>query len=121
MHGALDHGAFRTRVIAPAANVVPLPEGMGLVDVSLLPVAVVTAWLGWGSIGLAHVMVYAAADKGYLVWGGAFGVWLKEKLEKGIFVPSPGIRMVEGGLASVSKGLDELKMGVSGVKFVLKV
>ncbi len=50
-----------------------------------------------------------------------FGVWLKEKLEKGEFVPSPKVKVVEGGLESASKGLDELKKGVSGVKLVLEV
>ena len=51
-----------------------------------------------------------------------FGVWLKEKGEKGEFVPSPKkVKVVEGGLESVKKGLDELKKGVSGVKLVLEV
>jgi len=48
-------------------------------------------------------------------------VWLKEKLEKGEFVPSPKIKVIEGGLESANKGLDELKQGVSGVKLVLEV
>lgn len=43
-----------------------------------------------------------------------FNVWLKEKLEKGEFVPSPKIQVVEGGLEGANKGLDELKKGVSG-------
>ncbi|MCJ1363200.1 hypothetical protein MMC16_002307 [Acarospora aff. strigata] len=50
-----------------------------------------------------------------------FRVWLKEKLEKGEFVPSPKIQVVAGGLESAQRGLDELKMGVSGVKLVLEV
>ena len=50
-----------------------------------------------------------------------FRVWLKERLEKGEFVPSPKVKMVEGGLEGVSKGLDELKKRVSGVKLVLEV
>ena len=50
-----------------------------------------------------------------------FGVWLKEKLEKGEFVPSPKVKVVEGGLGAIDKGLDELKKGVSGVKLVLEV
>ena len=50
-----------------------------------------------------------------------FGVWLKEKLEKGLFVPSPKVQVVEGGLESINKGLDELKKGVSGVKLVLEI
>lgn len=48
-------------------------------------------------------------------------VWLKEKLENGEFVPSPKIKVLEGGLKSVQKGLDELKSGVSGLKLVLEV
>lgn len=50
-----------------------------------------------------------------------FGVWLKEKLEKGEFVPSPRIQGAEGGLESAQKGLDELNRGVSGVKLGLEV
>lgn len=50
-----------------------------------------------------------------------FGVWLKEKLGNGEFVPSPKVQVVEGGLASIDKGLDELKKGVSGVKLVVGV
>ena len=51
----------------------------------------------------------------------AYNVWLKEKLEKGEFVPSPRVKVVEGGLGGVNKALDELKAGVSGVKLVLEV
>ncbi len=50
-----------------------------------------------------------------------FNVWLKEKLDKGEYVPSPKIQVVEGGLEGANKGLDELKGGVSGVKLVLEV
>ena len=50
-----------------------------------------------------------------------FGVWLKEKLENGGFVPSPKVQVVEGGLESIDKGLDVLKKGVSGVKLVIEV
>lgn len=51
----------------------------------------------------------------------AFGVWLKEKLEKGGFVPSPKAKVIDGGLESANKALDELKGGVSGMKLVLEV
>ncbi|KAI9858650.1 MAG: hypothetical protein M1824_004231 [Vezdaea acicularis] len=50
-----------------------------------------------------------------------FGVWLKEKLETGEFVPSPKVKVIEGGLESANKALDELREGVSGVKLVLEV
>lgn len=50
-----------------------------------------------------------------------FGVWLKEKLEKGEFMPSPKVQVVEGGLQSINQGLDMLREGVSGVKLVLEV
>lgn len=243
-----DYGAYQTRVLVPAANVVPLPQGMSFNEASLLPMAVLTAWSGWYAIGVSRDTAYTAADKkGMLVWGGAssvgsavvqvaklmgfsvyvtasekhheylkslgaskvfdyrsehvveslvkavkedgvtlhtgydvvgqlkpcmeilkelkgsataklaeatpmsedspkmdgveakfvaapedekertehlhfiFRVWLKEKLEKGEFVPSPKIKVIEGGLNSAQKALDELKEGVSGVKLVLEV
>ncbi|CAF9927304.1 MAG: hypothetical protein ALECFALPRED_003682 [Alectoria fallacina] len=246
--GLPDYGAFQTRVLVPAANVVPLPPKMSFNKAALLPMAVITTWSGWYSIGLPRDTAYTAADKkGMLVWGGAssigstavqvaksmgfsvyvtasekhgeylkglgasqvfdyksedvvekivkaakadgvtiqagydavgqvkscldvlkefkgegtlklattvpptedtpkeegvevkfvagpedeeertehfhfvFGVWLKEKLEKGEIVPSPKILVLEGGLESIDKGLNELKKGVSGVKLVLEV
>ncbi|KAG9230411.1 chaperonin 10-like protein [Amylocarpus encephaloides] len=50
-----------------------------------------------------------------------FNHWLKEKLEKKEFTPSPKIHVVDGGLQSINSALDELKKGVSGVKLVLEV
>ncbi|KAI9729890.1 MAG: hypothetical protein M1818_008330 [Claussenomyces sp. TS43310] len=246
--GAPDYGAFQTRVLVPASNVVPLPQGFSFNDASLLPMAVLTAMSGWNTNGVPRSTAYTAADKkGVLVWGGAssigsaaiqtanlmgfavyatasekhhtylkslgasklfdyrdedvvrkivkaveedgvslqlgydavgqvqscvdvlkelkgegtarlaaalplsedspkaegvevkfiapladetqrtefsnfvFRVWLKEALENGKFVPSPKIKVIEGGLEAVNKGLDELKKGVSGLKLVLEV
>ena len=246
--GLPDYGAFQTRVLVPTENVLPLPEKMSFNEASVLPMAVVTAWSGWYSIGLSRETAFTAEDrKGMLVWGGAsnvgcaavqiaksmgfkvyvtasekhreylkglgasevfdyrsedvvesvvkaakkdgvsvqlgydavgqvgscleilkvlkgeataklatarplsedspqaegvevkfvaapkdekertehfqfvFGVWLKEKLEKGEFVPTSKVQVVEGGLESINKGLDELKKGVSGVKLVVEV
>ena len=248
MKGAPDYGAFQTRVLVPAAAVVPLPMSMSFNEGSLLPMAVQTTWSGWYSVGLPRDTPYTPDDRqGMLVWGGAssvgsaalqvarligfsvyvtasekhheymkslgarrvfdyrdedvvskivraakddgvilktgfdaagetkkcidilkefkgdgtaklaeakplsedspqvdgvqvafvlapadrqerleysrfvFGVWLKEKLETGEFVPSPKLKVVEGGLQSVNKALDELKAGVSGTKLVLEV
>ncbi|MCJ1247134.1 hypothetical protein MMC30_004345 [Trapelia coarctata] len=249
MQGAPDYGALQTRVLVPAVNAVPLPDGMSFTEASLLPIAITTVWGGWYTIGVARDTKYTAADKkGMLVWGGAssigsaavqvarvmgfhvyvtasekhheylkglgarrgfdyksedvverivraakedgvtvdlgfdavgqiqsclevlkkakgpgttarlaeatplnedspttegvevkfmappsgeeersefchfvFGVWLKEKLAKGEFVPSPKIQVVEGGLEGASKALDILSKGVSGVKLVLEV
>lgn len=50
-----------------------------------------------------------------------FNVWLREKLWNGQIVPSPKLKVVDGGLQSANKALDELKVGVSGVKLVLEV
>ncbi|GAB7348888.1 hypothetical protein MBLNU459_g7583t1 [Dothideomycetes sp. NU459] len=47
--------------------------------------------------------------------------WLNEKLSSGEFVPSSQVELVEGGLESVNKALDQLKAGASGFKFVLEV
>lgn len=246
--GAPDYGALQRRVVVPAENVVPLPQGLSFNEASLLPMSVATTWAGWYVVGLPRDTAYTAADKkGLLVWGGAssvgsgavqsaklmgfhvyatasekhheylkslgafrvfdykkenvvesivkaakedgitiqtgfdavgqlrscldvlkefkgegtsrlahaprldenapkedgvqvtfvapsddvkertehfhfvFRVWLKEKLEKGEFVPSPKVQVVEGGLESANKALDQLKGGVSGVKLVLEI
>ena len=47
--------------------------------------------------------------------------WLKGKLETGAYRPSPAIKLVEGGLEGLNRGLDELKGGVSGTKLVVEV
>ncbi|PQE06596.1 zinc-binding alcohol dehydrogenase domain-containing cipb protein [Rutstroemia sp. NJR-2017a BVV2] len=50
-----------------------------------------------------------------------YWAWLKDRLQSGEFVPSPSIKIVDGGLESANKALNELKAGVSGVKLVLEV
>jgi NADPH:quinone reductase-like Zn-dependent oxidoreductase len=246
--GAPDYGALQTRVLVPYVNAVTLPEYLSFSEGSLLPMAVLTVWSGWYSIGVSRETQYTPADKkGLLVWGAAssvgsaalqsanlmgfrvyatastkhhaylkglgasrlfdykeegvvekiiktakedgvtihigydavgqlkssldvlsalkgdglsklaeaalmppdaptaegveakfvmappgeearnehfhfvFGVWLKEKLERKEFVPSPKIKVIDGGLESANAALDELQKGVSGVKLVLEV
>ena len=50
-----------------------------------------------------------------------FRVWLKEKLATGQLVPSPKIRLVDGGLPAADKALDALKKGNSGTKVVIEL
>lgn len=50
-----------------------------------------------------------------------FRIWLKEKLEKGLYVPSPHVRVIDGGLGAAQQALDILKKGVSGEKLVLEL
>ncbi|KAL8803615.1 MAG: hypothetical protein Q9200_006138 [Gallowayella weberi] len=54
-------------------------------------------------------------------FGFVMNKWLKEKLEKGEYKPSPTIKIIDGGLEGLNKGLDELKAGVSGTKLVLEI
>lgn len=73
--GAPDYGAFQEKVLVPASNVTTLPESLSFNEASILPMAVVTAWSGWYSIGIPRDTKYTAADKkGMLVWGGASSV-----------------------------------------------
>lgn len=244
----MDYGAFQERVLVPAENVTVLPEGMGWTEGAVLPMAVLTAWSGWYSIGVGRATKYSVEErKGVLVWGGAssvgsaavqsarsmgfrvyatasernheyvrglgasrvfayqdagvveeivraaredgvtvavgfdavgqlreclevltaakgegvtarlasavplredspevegvevrfvaapggearkehfgwvFGVWLREKLVTGEFVPSPRVKVVGKGLEALNGGLDELRGGVSGVKLVVEL
>ncbi|PPQ80253.1 hypothetical protein CVT25_003514 [Psilocybe cyanescens] len=247
--GAPDYGAFQELVLIPAYKVTPLPDNISFNEASVLPVAVLTAWAGFNSIGLPLNTSYTPSDKkGILIWGGAssvgsavvqiakslgfityvtasaahheylktlgadklfdykladvvdtivnsakedgvkiqtgydavgrqlkevlevlakakgegiaqlasavpftdkapkadevenifvasptdeakpgefahfvFRTWLKEKLEKGEFIPSPKIRVVGKGLESLQTGLDEWEKGVSGVKIVVEL
>lgn len=48
-----------------------------------------------------------------------FNEWLEDALVSGSYRPSPGIQIVEGGLAGVQRALDIHKEGVSGVKLVV--
>ncbi|KAJ5619165.1 hypothetical protein N7510_003149 [Penicillium lagena] len=50
-----------------------------------------------------------------------FNVWLQENLAGGSLVPSPKIKVVEGGLESANKALDELRAGVSCLKIVVQL
>jgi NADPH:quinone reductase-like Zn-dependent oxidoreductase len=54
-------------------------------------------------------------------FGFIFNQWLKGKLERKEWTPSPKIQIVGGGLESINSALDELKSGVSGVKLVVEV
>jgi NADPH:quinone reductase-like Zn-dependent oxidoreductase len=50
-----------------------------------------------------------------------FGTWLEESLAAKQLVASPKIKVIEGGLESANKALDELKAGVSCTKLVIKI
>ncbi|KAL8939479.1 MAG: hypothetical protein Q9216_003331 [Gyalolechia sp. 2 TL-2023] len=73
--------------------------------------------------GIEAKFVMAPTDKAEQTkfFAFVFNDWLKGKLEKGEFKPSPGMEMVDGGLEGLSKGLDVLKGGMSGKKVVLEL
>ncbi|KAL4951145.1 chaperonin 10-like protein [Aspergillus filifer] len=50
-----------------------------------------------------------------------FGGWLESKLAAGEVVPSPRVRVVEGGLEGLNRALDVLSEGVSGTKIVVRI
>lgn len=50
-----------------------------------------------------------------------FGTWLQENLAAKRLVASPQIKVIEGGLESANKALDELKVGVSCTKLVIEI
>lgn len=50
-----------------------------------------------------------------------FGSWLQESLAAKRLVASPKIKVIEGGLESANKALDELKAGVSCTKLVIEI
>jgi NADPH:quinone reductase-like Zn-dependent oxidoreductase len=75
VQGAPDYGAFQKFAMVPAVNVAQIPDSMSFNEASLLPMAVVTAWSGFYSIGLPRNTHYSPADKqGLIVWGGASSV-----------------------------------------------
>ena len=77
MKDAPDYGAFQTHVLVPAVNAVALPQGGSFNEASLLPMAVVTTWAAWYSIGLPRNTVYTDADKqGIYLSGVALVVWV---------------------------------------------
>lgn len=47
--------------------------------------------------------------------------WLETRLASGAFKASPKIEVIAGGLEAINDGLDRLKQGVSGTKFVLDI
>lgn len=60
-----------------------------------------------------------AARKERTRW--VFTEWLQGRLAARDLVPSPRIKVVEGGLQSVNKALDEWKAGVSATKLVIEL
>lgn len=73
--GDPDHGAFQKFTVVPAVNVTPIPNAMTFNEASLLPMAVLTTWLGFESIGFSRHRDFRPADKqGIIVWGGASSV-----------------------------------------------
>lgn len=48
-----------------------------------------------------------------------FNEWLEQALVNGSYIPSPGVQIVEGGLAGVQEALDLHKKGLSGKKLVV--
>ena len=73
--GAPDYGAFQTHVLVPAESVTVLPDTMSFNEGALLPMAVMTAWGGWYTIGIPRDTQYKPEDKkGMLVWGGASSI-----------------------------------------------
>lgn len=50
-----------------------------------------------------------------------FHEWLPAKLASGEYVPAPKAKVAGKGLDSLSKGLDELRGGVSNVKIVVEL
>ncbi len=48
-----------------------------------------------------------------------FNDWLEKSLVDGTYKPSPGIQLVEGGLAGVQKALDLHRKGLTGKKLVI--
>ena len=50
-----------------------------------------------------------------------FNVWLAQALASGKYVPSPKVRVCEGGLGKINEALNALREGVSGEKLVVDV
>ena len=63
----LDGGGYAQQAIAPAAQVLPVPDGMDLVDAAALPEAACTGWSTLAAAGLAP-------GQWLLVHGGSGGV-----------------------------------------------
>lgn len=63
----LDGGGYAQRAIAPAAQVLPVPDGVDLVDAAALPEAACTVWSTLAAAGLAP-------GQWLLVHGGSGGV-----------------------------------------------
>ncbi|KAK9449307.1 chaperonin 10-like protein [Limtongia smithiae] len=73
--GKPDYGALQEKVVVSSADIMELPDSMSFVDAATFPMAILTAWSGWYSIGLRRDTSYTAADKKcMLVWGGASSI-----------------------------------------------
>ncbi|KAK9449308.1 chaperonin 10-like protein [Limtongia smithiae] len=72
---APDYGGLQEIALVPAANVMLLPDDMPFESGASLPMAVVTTWSGWYTIGMPRETKFMPEDKmGMLVWGGASSI-----------------------------------------------
>ncbi|KAI4859987.1 GroES-like protein [Hypoxylon rubiginosum] len=72
---APDYGAFQQKVIIPARNATPIPDTISFNEAAILPMAVVTTWSGWWTIGLPRNISFSPnAKQGILVWGASSSV-----------------------------------------------
>ncbi|KAK2765088.1 hypothetical protein FQN54_008787 [Arachnomyces sp. PD_36] len=72
---APNYGAYQTHVLVPSENVAKIPQGMSFNEAAMLPLAVLTAWSAWYTLGFSRDLKYTAADRqGMLVWGGASSI-----------------------------------------------
>ena len=59
------------------------------------------------------------ADRQSEYW---YNVWLKERLVSGKIVPTPRVKLLEGGLGGINKALDEVVLlQTKGAKLVLEL
>lgn len=70
-------------------------------------------------IGLSAAVRHATDLKEFGRW--FFNDSLEKHLADGSVIPVPEIQIVGGAVSAVQKALDELKAGVSGKKFVVRV
>jgi D-arabinose 1-dehydrogenase-like Zn-dependent alcohol dehydrogenase len=70
-----DRGAFQKFVIIPQEYIAPIPRWCSFIEAAKLPMAVLTAWNGWNTLGLPYEHPHQLQDKkGVLVWGGSSSV-----------------------------------------------
>ncbi|KAI1338848.1 GroES-like protein [Xylariaceae sp. FL0016] len=115
-----QHAYLATGSLASCQNIVKALKGEGTGYVASAPAVSPDAPVVEG-VEVVFVVAAQEEDKQKEQMAFYYNTWLRESLQTGTVVPSPKVRVVEGGLEAVNEALETLAKGVSCTKLVVEL